>query len=192
MPSDATRQDAQAYAPTSLDFINRPNPVEPLAAPSEHPLHGTAQLHNTYAHDLRRLLLDTVPRDAAGEAASKRRRPEDEVHGRNTGNGQARDLPSLPKLPVRRLGVACPNRHRMPDCYLRSVSSSLDSLTGPLVRLSQSQGTSTLLLTLALLVSLLHLQVRLQVPIVPLASQRLESTPKTSGLKRRPQTCSKV
>jgi hypothetical protein len=114
MPSDATRQDAQAYAPTSLDFINRPNPVEPLAAPSEHPLHGTAQLHNTYAHDLRRLLLDTVPRDAAGEAASKRRRPEDEVHGRNTGNGQARDLPSLPKLPVRGAGGAKERRRRLP------------------------------------------------------------------------------
>jgi hypothetical protein len=114
MAPDATRQDAQAYAPTSLDFINRPNPVEPLAAPSEHPLHGTAQLHNTYAHDLRRLLLDTVPRDAAGEAASKRRRPEDDVHGRNGGNGQARDLPSLPKLPVRGAGGAKERRRRLP------------------------------------------------------------------------------
>jgi hypothetical protein len=114
MAPDATRQDVQAYAPTSLDFINRPNPVEPLAAPSEHPLRGTAQLHNTYAHDLRRLLLDTVPRDAAGEAASKRRRPEDEVHGRNAGNGQARDLPSLPKLPVRGVGGAKERRRRLP------------------------------------------------------------------------------
>lgn len=114
MAPDATRKDVQAYPPTSLDFINRPNPVEPLAAPPKHPLHGPAQLHNTYAHDLRRLLLDTVPRDATGEAASKRLRPEDDVHGRNSGNAQARDLPSLPKLPVRNGGGSKERRRRLP------------------------------------------------------------------------------
>jgi len=114
MPTDAIRKDVQAYPPTSLDFINRPNPVEPLAAPPKHPLHGPAQLHNTYAHDLRRLLLDTVPRDATGESASKRLRPEDEAHSRNGGNGQARDLPSLPKLPVRGGGGSKERRRRLP------------------------------------------------------------------------------
>lgn len=114
MPSDATRKDFQAYPPTSLDFINRPNPVEPLAAPPKHPLHGPAQLHNGYAHDLRRLLLDTVPRDATGEAASKRLRPEDEVHSRTGANTQARDLPSLPKLPVRGGGGSKERRRRLP------------------------------------------------------------------------------
>lgn len=114
MPPDASRKDFQAYPPTSLDFINRPNPVEPLAAPPKHPLHGPAQLHNSYAHDLRRLLLDTVPRDATGEAASKRLRPEDEVHSRSGGNSQARDLPSLPKLPVRGGGGSKERRRRLP------------------------------------------------------------------------------
>lgn len=114
MAHDATRKDVQAYPPTSLDFINRPNPVEPLAAPPKHPLHGSGQLHNTYAHDLRRLLLDTVPRDPSGEAATKRLRPEDEVPGRSSSNAQARDLPSLPKLPVRSGGGSKERRRRLP------------------------------------------------------------------------------
>lgn len=113
MPPNAPRKEPQAYPPTSLDFINRPNPVEPLAAPPKHPLHGSAHLHNTYAHDLRRLL-HTVPRDATGEAASKRLRPEDEAHSRSGGNSQARDLPSLPKLPVRNGGGSKERRRRLP------------------------------------------------------------------------------
>jgi hypothetical protein len=114
MPSDTTRKDVQAYPPTSLDFINRPNPVEPLATPPTHPLHGSAKLNNTHAHDLRRLLLDTVPRDAAGEAATKRLRTEDEVPGRQGGNSQARDLPSLPKLPIRNCSGSKQRRRRLP------------------------------------------------------------------------------
>jgi hypothetical protein len=114
MPPNPTRKDIQAYPPTSLDFINRPNPVEPLAAPPKNPLHGPGQLHNTYKHDLRRLLLDTVPRDTTGEAAQKRLRPEDEVSSRHGGNGQARDLPSLPKLPVRNGGGSKERRRRLP------------------------------------------------------------------------------
>ena len=109
------RKDVQAYPPTSLDFINRPNPVEPLAAPSKHPLHGSSQLHNTHTHDLRRLLLDTVPRDhPTGEAAAKRLRHEDEAPGRSNGNSQARDLPSLPKLPVRTGVGSKGGRRRLP------------------------------------------------------------------------------
>lgn len=112
MPHNSGRKDVQAYPPTSLDFINRPNPVEPLAAPSKHPLHGSAQLHNTHTHDLRRLLLDTVPRDhPTGEAAAKRLRHEDEGLSRSNGAGQARDLPSLPKLPSR-AGLGSKERRR--------------------------------------------------------------------------------
>jgi len=109
------RKDVQAYPPTSLDFINRPNPVEPLAAPLKHPLHGSAQLHNTHTHDLRRLLLDTVPRDhPTDEAATKRLRHEDEGAGRNNGKSQARDLPSLPRLPARAGSGTKERRRRLP------------------------------------------------------------------------------
>jgi hypothetical protein len=115
MPHNSGRKDVQAYPPTSLDFINRPNPVEPLAAPSKHPLHGSAQLHNTHTHDLRRLLLDTVPRDhPTGEAASKRLRHEDEGPSRSNGTGQARDLPSLPRLPTRAGAGTKERRRRLP------------------------------------------------------------------------------
>lgn len=115
IPHNSGRKDVQAYPPTSLDFINRPNPVEPLAAPSKHPLHGSAQLHNTHTHDLRRLLLDTVPRDhPTGEAANKRLRHEDEGLSRSNGAGQARDLPSLPKLPTRAGPGSKERRRRLP------------------------------------------------------------------------------
>jgi hypothetical protein len=115
MPHNSGRKDVQAYPPTSLDFINRPNPVEPLAAPSKHPLHGSAHLHNTHTHDLRRLLLDTVPRDhPTGEAAAKRLRHEDEGISRSNGAGQARDLPSLPKLPSRAGPGSKERRRRLP------------------------------------------------------------------------------
>lgn len=115
MPHNPGRKDVQAYPPTSLDFINRPNPVEPLAAPSKHPLHGSAHLHNTHTHDLRRLLLDTVPRDhPTGEAAAKRLRNEDEGPNRSNGNSQARDLPSLPKLPARAGPGTKERRRRLP------------------------------------------------------------------------------
>ena len=36
------RADPRPYRPTSLDFINRPNPVEPLAISPKHPLHDLA------------------------------------------------------------------------------------------------------------------------------------------------------
>lgn len=114
MASNQKSKDVQAYPPTSLDFINRPNPVEPLAAPPKHPLHGSTHLHNAYTHDLRRLLLDTIPRDAAGEATAKRLRQDDDGSNRSSGNSQARDLPSLPKLPVRSGGGSRERRRRLP------------------------------------------------------------------------------
>lgn len=114
MASNPQGKDVQAYPPTSLDFINRPNPVEPLAAPPKHPLHGASQLHSAYTHDLRRLLLDRVPRDAAGEAAAKRLRSEDEGSSRSNGTSQARDLPSLPRLPVRSGSGSKASRRRLP------------------------------------------------------------------------------
>lgn len=103
MPHNASGQDFPGYTPTSLDFINRPNPVEPHAAPPKHPLHGPPQLNQAYTQDLRRLLLDSVPRDASGEAASKRHKADD--------SGKARDLP---KLPVRPAGPSNERRTRLP------------------------------------------------------------------------------
>lgn len=114
MASNLQNKEIQAYPPTSLDFINRPNPVEPLAAPPNHPLHGSTHLHNAYTHGLRRLLLDTIPRDAAGEATAKRLRQDDDGPSRSSGNSQARDLPSLPKLPVRSAGGPRERRRRLP------------------------------------------------------------------------------
>ncbi|KJX99188.1 hypothetical protein TI39_contig369g00018 [Zymoseptoria brevis] len=38
--------DSAAYRPTSLDFINHPNPIEPHAQIQKHPLNGTPRLEN--------------------------------------------------------------------------------------------------------------------------------------------------
>lgn len=103
MPHNASSQEYTSYTPTSLDFINRPNPVEPHAAPPKHPLHGPPQLNQPYGQDLRRLLLDSVPRDASGEAASKRHKAGDSSKAR-----------SLPKLPVRPAGPSKERRTRLP------------------------------------------------------------------------------
>ncbi|OQO00588.1 hypothetical protein B0A48_13078 [Cryoendolithus antarcticus] len=73
---------------TSLDYINRPNPVEPLPAPPAHHFHGSSSLHT---QDPGRLLLDGLTRDLTGESNAKRRRID--------GDGQARDLPKPPSRP---------------------------------------------------------------------------------------------
>jgi len=104
MSRNPKNQGYSGYTPTSLDFINRPNPVEPLAAPPKHPLHGPPQLNQAYGQDLRRLLLDTVPRDVSGEAATKRHKPDND-------SGKARNLP---KLPVRPAGASKERRTRLP------------------------------------------------------------------------------
>lgn len=78
-----------AYRPTSLDFINLPNPIEPHTQVQKHPLNGTprlekARLENSTNQDLFKLILEPC-----NERPSKRQKTAD-----NT-------LLDLPKLPVR-------------------------------------------------------------------------------------------
>lgn len=85
-------QDASgsaAYRPTSLDFINLPNPIEPHTQAQKHPLNGTprlekARLENSTNQDLFKFILEPC-----NERSSKRLKATD-----NT-------LLDLPKLPVR-------------------------------------------------------------------------------------------
>ena len=75
-----------AYRPTSLDFINRPNPVEPHTDPHKHPL-------NAEQHHLR-LLHDTSnvsPGIGVGEPSRKRRKSDD-------GSSHALGRPTLPEV----------------------------------------------------------------------------------------------
>lgn len=95
-------QDASgsaAYRPTSLDFINLPNPIEPHTQAQKHPLNGTprlekARLENNTNQDLFKLILEPC-----NERPTKRQKPVD-----NT-------LLDLPKLPVR---SAAKRRLRIP------------------------------------------------------------------------------
>ena len=75
----AARQDGNGsmpYLATSLDFINRPNPVEPHAVPEKHPLNGMSRLEKTTKEEFLRLLNvsanDKRPtkRKMSGEAAT--------------------------------------------------------------------------------------------------------------------------
>ena len=74
-----------SYKPTSLDFINRPNPVEPQSVPQRHPLNGTPQLSKPSNNGLNPLLLNHDGGDA--ERPAKRRK---------SGDGKLLDLPKLP------------------------------------------------------------------------------------------------
>lgn len=77
-----------AYGPTSLDFINKPNPVEPHAVAHRGSLDSTKKLEKSTNEDLLRVLLDgTNP--APQQSPAKRRKTEDN------------SLLDLPKLPVR-------------------------------------------------------------------------------------------
>ena len=77
-----------AYRPTSLDFINRPNPVEPHAVPEKHPLNGTPRLDNSSTQDLLRPFLRQNV-DPHIERPAKRRK---------SGDSKALDLPRLPTV----------------------------------------------------------------------------------------------
>ncbi|KAK4609427.1 telomere-associated protein 1 [Fulvia fulva] len=82
--------NASAYRPTSLDFINLPNPIEPDGSGSQkHPLNGTprlekARLDSASNQDLFKLILDRND-----ERPPKRQKPSDTA------------LLDLPRLPVR-------------------------------------------------------------------------------------------
>lgn len=89
MAAGQDRTGSSAYRPTSLDFINLPNPVQPALPSQKHPLNGTphlekARLETASTQDLIRLVLD-----ASSGASSKRARP---LENPNL---------DLPKLPVR-------------------------------------------------------------------------------------------
>ncbi|KAK3711878.1 hypothetical protein LTR37_009396 [Vermiconidia calcicola] len=91
IPSMSTTQQGggpMAYRPTSLDFINRPNPVEPHAVPEKHPLNGTPRLDNSSTQDLLRPFLRQNV-DSHIERPAKRRKP---------GDSKALDLPRLPTV----------------------------------------------------------------------------------------------
>ena len=81
-------QAGTIYQPTSLDFINRPNPVEPQSVPQRHPLNGTPQLtkRSGSGHGLGRLLIGNTA-DGEAERPAKRRKSRD---------GNSFDLPKLP------------------------------------------------------------------------------------------------
>lgn len=75
-----------AYRPTSLDFINRPNPVEPHTDPHKHPLHAD-QNHLRLLHDNN----NVGPTIGGGEPPRKRRK---------SGDGHSHDIgrPTLPAV----------------------------------------------------------------------------------------------
>lgn len=77
-----------AYRPTSLDFINRPNPVEPHTDPHKHPLH-TDQNHLRLLHDSN----NVVPTIGVGVGEPPRKR-------RKSRDGPAHDInrPTLPAV----------------------------------------------------------------------------------------------
>lgn len=78
----------RAYRPTSLDFINRPNPVEPHAGPEKHPLHGATRLEPT-KEEFIRLLLSESNASASNERPAKKQKSNDATK---------LDLPRLPAV----------------------------------------------------------------------------------------------
>ncbi|KAK3048984.1 hypothetical protein LTR09_009638 [Extremus antarcticus] len=88
MPSNGTASTAP-YRPTSLDFINRPNPVEPQSVQQQYPLNGTPRIEQTSKEGLPRLLLDSLNSSTA-ERPAKRRKSGDV--------GSKLDLPKLPAV----------------------------------------------------------------------------------------------
>ena len=76
------------YRPTSLDFINRPNPVEPHAVPEKHPLNNTQRFEKASHPELLRLLIDSAGA-SNGERPAKRRK---------SGDAKLLDLPKLPAV----------------------------------------------------------------------------------------------
>ncbi|KAK5109561.1 hypothetical protein LTR62_006912 [Meristemomyces frigidus] len=75
------------YKPTSLDFINRPNPVEPQSVPQQHPLHGVPQLSQVSNKEILRVLYGSSVHNVGSERPAKRGK---------SGDAQSLDLPELP------------------------------------------------------------------------------------------------
>ncbi|KAK5164259.1 uncharacterized protein LTR77_009953 [Saxophila tyrrhenica] len=66
-----------AYRPTSLDFINRPNPVEPQSVQQNHPLNDAPRLEQSSKEEFPRLLWDNDDTSPSEERPSKRRKSGD-------------------------------------------------------------------------------------------------------------------
>ncbi|EME85356.1 uncharacterized protein MYCFIDRAFT_206490 [Pseudocercospora fijiensis CIRAD86] len=101
MPTEHDHHGPASYLPTSLDFINLPNPIQPAPQLQRHPLNGTphlekARLENgsNQDRDLFKLILQSP-----SERPSKRQKS-------STENPQL----DLPKLPARHNA----KRHRLP------------------------------------------------------------------------------
>jgi hypothetical protein len=78
-----------AYRPTSLDFINRPNPVEPQSVQNKHPLNGTPRLEQTSKEDFLRMLIEDGTISSVSDRPAKRRK---------SGDANPLDLPKLPTV----------------------------------------------------------------------------------------------
>lgn len=88
MTSSQNGVGPMAYRPTSLDFINRPNPVEPHAVPEKHPLNHTQRLEKASHPEFLRLLIDQNGSSNAERPAKRRK----------SGEAKLLDLPRLPAV----------------------------------------------------------------------------------------------
>nr|POE62544.1 telomere-associated protein 1 [Quercus suber] len=89
--------DRSATLPYSLDYINRPNPIEPQSDAHRHPLNRPSQLSNSSNEGLRRLLVPERQPSTNG-GLSKRRKP---TAGRNDADDLSTGSLDLPGIPVR-------------------------------------------------------------------------------------------
>jgi len=119
--SNPNSSSSPVYRPTSLDFINRPNPVEPQSVPQRHPLDGSITSQQLTLPPKRPVqqprreflnhLLDPIHNDD-GERPPKRRKPADgsSIAGRDAVSARGANNTSLdlPKLPTVRQRVKLP------------------------------------------------------------------------------------
>ncbi|KAK4555379.1 hypothetical protein LTR86_007676 [Recurvomyces mirabilis] len=131
---------ATVYKPTSLDFINRPNPVEPQSAPQQHPLNGVSQLPQASNKDLLRLLYgNNNPQSSVQERPAKRRK---------SGDAQSLDLPKLPvrqnakrlRIPPTLSGLhqPPPNAGLLPSISVEQPAKPAQGLQPPQTELASS------------------------------------------------------
>lgn len=91
MPPDRDASGTAAYKPTSLDFINLPNPIEPTqphAASQKHPLNGTPRLEKSRLEGTSNQHPYNFILDPSAELPNKRQKTSDNTL-------------DLPRLPVR-------------------------------------------------------------------------------------------
>lgn len=88
MASSKNAQSTMAYRPTSLDFINLPNPIEPHAVPEKHPLNDTQRLEGASHPEFLRLLLEQAANSNVERPAKRRK----------SGDAKLLDLPKLPAV----------------------------------------------------------------------------------------------